>query len=142
MIYALVREQVSEADRQILVAAVKQSIASVLAQYASQGDIRHVMDASDSEEYYCMWCYLPVKPRRSNNPGLAAEPWHFDHVRNPGGACQGQNSPPNQGCYIQLGHEDEPQFGRAQCKCISEGRTYCHHAASPVVGETPCMNVP
>jgi len=141
MIYALTSSEVPGADRQVLVDAISEWNASVLEDFARRGVTRHVMDASGSEKYYCFWCAGRVKRSRSNNPGRAARPWHFDHMSNPGGECQGQNSPPNQGCYIQLGHEDESQFRRQMCKCISDnGQTYCHHAANPGAGETACTS--
>ena len=141
MIYALASSEVPEADRQALVDAISEWNASVLEDFARQGVIHHVMDASRSEKHYCFWCAGRVTLSKSNNPGDAAMPWHFDHWRNPDGECQGQNSPPNQGCYIQLGHEDESQFIRQMCKGISDnGQTYCHHAANPGVGETACTS--
>ena len=68
MIYALVREQVPEDDRQVLLDAIEGWNSSVLKRYANQDDIRHIMDATDSEEYYCIWCDRRVKPVGRTTP--------------------------------------------------------------------------
>jgi hypothetical protein len=140
VIYALVGPHVPEDDRRRIEEAIAHWDASVLDEYARSGLVRHALDGARREPYFCIWCNGSVSWSRSNNPGSAARPWHFDHRSNPDGACQGQNSPPNQGCYIQLGHEDEEQFTRRMCKCIAEdGRSYCHHAVDPGVEGGRCL---
>ena len=140
MIYALDGPDVSETDRRALREAISDSDAALVAGFADRGLVVHVMDATDARAYSCIWCGRPVRPSRANQPGRAREPWHFDHERGHGGRCSAPEDLPSQGCYIQLGREDEERFGRRHCKCIAEpGRTYCHHATSPGDGGASCM---
>lgn len=139
MIYALEGPDLSDADRHAFIDAISDSNAALVAEFADRGVVCHVMDAGDSGAYSCIWCGRPVQPSRSNQPGRAKEPWHFDHKRGHGGKCSAPEDLPSQGCYIQLGREDEERFARQQCKCIAQdGRTYCHHATNPGEGESQC----
>lgn len=148
MIYALVGSDASETDRQAIAQATISLDASVLAQYASQDIIRHIMDIVDFEEYHCIWCLDRVSPSRQNGPRghQPTEPWFFKHTRNK--ECLGYqvqigvnyfDNPRCQGCYVQMGCEHVPQRNRKECQCISSGQTYCHHASNPGAGGGSCV---
>jgi hypothetical protein len=143
MIYALVGASASVADRETILQALAAQNAAVLAQYAAQGIICHIMDIVAHQHYRCIWCLDPVSPSRRNGPRgyQVAAPWYFMHTTN--NQCIGyQNqvgtglyvNPQYQGCYVQMGCEQAPQRSRQECQCILGGQTYCHHAPNPGPG--------
>ena len=148
MIYALIGLDVSEADRQAVAQAISSLNAAVLAQYASQDVIRHIINISEFEIYRCIWCLDRVSPSRQNRPRGChpAAPWYFMHTTN--NECIGHQmqigvnyygNPVGQGCYVQMGCEHVPQrHPRQKCRCIFTKQTYCHHAPNPDASE-PCI---
>jgi hypothetical protein len=149
MIYGLVNQDTTNAQRLVIAQAIQSSDALVFKQHAENGTIIHIMDTPTDVGFSCFFCRIPVFPTDARPPrGLEANStWHFEHHRTgrlPGECVGHVRLPPipyalgvenlaQHGCYIRLGCEinangNPTDWHRTNCKTIVQGLTYCHHA--------------
>ena len=146
MIYAMLSSTIARNVRENIARAIL-AHQDVLP-FVQQGFIVHIMDAQADQPYYCVYCQSEVRRSKCSPPEgpegrHAANHWHFRHkprhktedrcLRTDFGLGSGLINPKGQGCYIQLGHENNADNQptdrhRTRCQTIEQGRSYCHLA--------------
>ena len=146
MIYALLSQSVTVAEKNIIKTAIRNQDSATIEQFlysaanisrAQSGVLIHVMDLPTITlpELYCLYCDKLICPSNGNQPRNKTRTsntydWHFKHdLGADGTACfKTRGNIKDQGCYIQLGFEGTTARHRTNCKTIVMGQTYCHLA--------------